>query len=105
VKNIIALAGTAVLPLDLVGCTSTATTPGDFPSGDLTIIVPFAPGGPTDTMARTVAAQMEKDLGATTLVVNKEGATGAVAMQSMLASMSPDTISERIKLPQARQYL
>lgn len=84
-KKLITLASAAVLSLPLVGCASKAASTGEFPSRDVTIIVPFAAGGPTDNMARTIGAHLEKELGKQVLVVNREGATGAIAMQAMLA--------------------
>ena len=49
-----------------------------FPDGAITIVVPFPPGGATDTTARLMEPQMSKVLGANIVVENKPGATGAI---------------------------
>ncbi|WP_105435318.1 Bug family tripartite tricarboxylate transporter substrate binding protein [Neorhizobium tomejilense] len=49
-----------------------------FPDGPITIIVPFPPGGATDTTARFMEPHMSKILGANIIVENKPGATGAI---------------------------
>lgn len=49
-----------------------------FPSRPLTIICPWGAGGATDTIARIVAAIMEKELGQPANVVNRTGGGGAV---------------------------
>ncbi len=50
-----------------------------WPSKPITLIVPFAAGGPTDVVARTLAATMAKSLGQTVVVENKLGAGGTLA--------------------------
>jgi tripartite-type tricarboxylate transporter receptor subunit TctC len=49
-----------------------------FPEKPVTIVVPFPPGGSTDTIARTMANSMTKSLGQTFVVENQPGATGAI---------------------------
>ncbi len=49
-----------------------------FPSKPVTLVVPFAPGGPTDAMARTLANAIKPVLGQTMLVDNKPGAGGNI---------------------------
>ncbi|WP_291842222.1 tripartite tricarboxylate transporter substrate binding protein BugD [Bradyrhizobium sp.] len=51
-----------------------------FPSRPLTIIVPFAAGGPSDVMARILAERMKVTLGEQILVENVTGAAGSVAV-------------------------
>jgi tripartite-type tricarboxylate transporter receptor subunit TctC len=45
-----------------------------YPDRIVRIVVPFAPGGGTDVIARTLAQEMAKDLGATVIIENKTGA-------------------------------
>jgi tripartite-type tricarboxylate transporter receptor subunit TctC len=50
-----------------------------YPSRNITLVVPFAAGGPTDVVARTVGAAMSKSLGQAVVVENKTGAGGTLA--------------------------
>lgn len=50
----------------------------DFPSKPITIIVPFAAGGPTDTVARLVGQAMGKSLNQTVVIENYGGAGGTI---------------------------
>ncbi|HEU0202207.1 MAG TPA: tripartite tricarboxylate transporter substrate-binding protein, partial [Burkholderiaceae bacterium] len=50
----------------------------NFPQKPLTLVVPFAPGGPTDAMARTLSAAIKADLGQPMVVDNKPGAGGNI---------------------------
>jgi len=65
------------------------TPAGAFPTQPIQVIVPFAPGGSTDIVARTLAPAMERTLGQPVIIVNRPGAAGAVGLQS-LASAQPD---------------
>jgi tripartite-type tricarboxylate transporter receptor subunit TctC len=55
-----------------------ARAQGQFPSRTITIIVPFAAGGPTDTVTRLTAEAMGRDLGQTVVVENVGGAGGTL---------------------------
>jgi tripartite-type tricarboxylate transporter receptor subunit TctC len=61
----------------------------DYPSRTLTMVVPFAAGGPTDTVARLVAESMSKDLGQQVVVENVGGAGGTLGA-GRVASADPD---------------
>src|SRR5215467_689606 len=52
----------------------------EFPDRPITMIVPFAAGGPTDTIARIVGEQMSKTLGQSVLVENVAGAGGTTGI-------------------------
>lgn len=57
---------------------------GEYPTEDITLYVPYAPGGPTDLAARTVGDCLAEDFGATVVAENREGASGALGMQAMI---------------------
>jgi tripartite-type tricarboxylate transporter receptor subunit TctC len=50
-----------------------------FPSRPITLIVPFAAGGPTDVLARILAEHMRTTLGQTVVIENVTGASGTIA--------------------------
>lgn len=60
-----------------------------FPTRTMTIVVPTAPGGGNDAMARILAQKMSEDLAQTVIVENKPGANGAIA-SSYVAREKPD---------------
>jgi tripartite-type tricarboxylate transporter receptor subunit TctC len=57
---------------------STASA-ADYPNRNITLVVPFAPGGTTDIVARLVGEHMAKTLGQSIIVENDAGAGGTVA--------------------------
>ena len=60
-----------------------------WPNRSIRFVVPFAPGGTSEIVARTVAAELSKLLGQTVYVENKPGGAGVVAMQEV-AKSAPD---------------
>ncbi len=60
-----------------------------YPSRTITLVVPFAAGGPTDIVARTLGAAMAKTLGQTVVIDNKVGAGGTIA-STAVARAAPD---------------
>ena len=67
----------AALPASLAAGRAAADT---YPSKPITLIVPFAAGGPTDTMARIVGERMGKELGQQFIIDNTTGAAGTIAV-------------------------
>ncbi|MEZ5642905.1 MAG: tripartite tricarboxylate transporter substrate binding protein [Burkholderiaceae bacterium] len=54
------------------------------PTRPINLIVPWAAGGSTDQVTRVVAAELEKSLGQTIVIVNQPGASGAIGTKSAL---------------------
>ncbi len=68
---------------------STEDALAGYPDRIVRIVVPFAPGGGTDVVARTLAQEMTKDLGVSVMIENKPGAGTIVGSQAVAAS-EPD---------------
>ena len=75
----------AALGLALAAITARA----EFPDKPIRLIVPFAPGGVTDTSGRLVAEALGKRLGQPIVVENKAGASGNIGTQQV-ANAAPD---------------
>lgn len=60
-----------------------------YPSKPITFVIPFAAGGPTDMLGRTLAAKLSDVIGEKVIVENRAGAGGSVAAQSVKRS-APD---------------
>ena len=60
-----------------------------YPERPIRLVVPFAPGGGTDAVARILAQEMEKDLGASIFVENRPGAGTIIGTQAVAVSQ-PD---------------
>jgi tripartite-type tricarboxylate transporter receptor subunit TctC len=61
----------------------------DYPTRTITLIVPFAPGGSTDVIARVVAEAMRAALGVPVIVENRAGAGGSIGT-GVVARAYPD---------------
>lgn len=64
---------------------------GGWPNKPLRLVVPFAPGGSSEIVARAVAGEMFKTLGQNVFVENKPGAAGNIAMQEVANSSDGHT--------------
>ncbi|MDH4985205.1 tripartite tricarboxylate transporter substrate-binding protein [Aminobacter anthyllidis] len=79
--SLTAAATLAVFPL--------AANAQTYPERTITVVVPFAAGGPTDTVTRLVAESMSKDLGQQVIVENVGGAGGTLGA-GRVAAADPD---------------
>jgi tripartite-type tricarboxylate transporter receptor subunit TctC len=77
-------AGAAALP-----AVSRAAFAQAYPSRPITMVVPFAAGGPTDVIGRVLAERMRSTLGQTVVVENTTGAGGTIGA-GRLARAAPD---------------
>ncbi len=79
----------ALLAAAAVSRPAGSATAQPYPSRPVTMIVPFAAGGPTDTIARIVGARMAQSLGQPVIIENVAGAAGTIAF-SRVARAAPD---------------
>jgi len=77
----------------LAGCAALAVAfaaaAEDYPTHPISVVVPFAPGGPTDTVTRLVGQAMSKSLGQTIIVENAAGAGGTIGVEKVVRA-KPD---------------
>jgi tripartite-type tricarboxylate transporter receptor subunit TctC len=84
-----ALRITPVLAAVHIAFIATAATAQEYPTQTITMVVPFAAGGPTDTVGRLVAEKMSADLGQQIIVENVGGAGGTLGA-GQVAAAEPD---------------
>jgi tripartite-type tricarboxylate transporter receptor subunit TctC len=82
------LAGAAAC-LALVVSAATAASAQSYPTRQITLVVPFAPGGPADFLGRLIGLKMSEDLGQQIVVDNRPGANTIIGAQAV-AKASPD---------------
>ena len=89
----------AALALAAVLAPATATAQG-WPERPVRLLVPFAPGGVTDSLARISAEWLTRRLGQTVIVENRPGANGAIAVEAVARSPADGYTLLMAPLPQ-----
>lgn len=79
----------AVIAAALLALSSGIGAAPDYPTRPVTIVVPFAAGGPVDTVARILSAHMQQSLGQPVIVENVAGAGGSIGV-ARVAHARPD---------------
>lgn len=76
----------AMIPALLLaaGMPAVTTAQEDYPSRDITLILPFGPGGIADITSRVVADALGKKIGRQIIIMNQPGAAGSVAARAAL---------------------
>lgn len=80
---------TATIAVSALGLTACGGDDGDYPSEDITFVVPFGTGGANDQIARAFAQELEAELGVNVNVENREGG-GATIGTSYVVNSDPD---------------
>lgn len=83
------LAATALPALAIKAAHAQNSSVDDYPSRQVTFVVPFAPAGGTDVLARLLAQKLEQALGKPFVVENRPGA-GTVLATNFVAKSPPD---------------
>lgn len=78
-RSLVALAAALVVP-------ATTLAQGAWPNKPVRIVVPFAPGGTTDILARTIAPELSKAFGQSFVVENRGGAGGNIGAEVVAKS-------------------
>jgi len=79
----------ALVGIALAAFVQAASAQGGYPNRTITMVVGFAPGGGTDSVARVVAKKLGESIGQTVVVENKPAAGGTVATHQV-AKSAPD---------------
>jgi tripartite-type tricarboxylate transporter receptor subunit TctC len=77
------------LGLTLIAAATPVLAQSTYPTKPIRLIVPFAPGGVTDTSGRLIAEQLSRRIGQSIIVENKAGASGNIGA-AMVANSEPD---------------
>ena len=79
-----------VLPVGMaLALACAAASAQQFPTRPIRVIVPFAPGGPSDLLARTVGQKLTESWGQSVIIENRTGANGIVGCE-LVAKSPPD---------------
>ncbi len=79
-----------ILALALTAAVSAGAFAQAFPSKPITLVVPFAAGGPTDLVARQLAEALRKPLGGASVVVENAAGAGGTIGATKVARAAPD---------------
>uniref|UniRef100_UPI0022B822B0 Bug family tripartite tricarboxylate transporter substrate binding protein n=1 Tax=Rhodoferax ferrireducens TaxID=192843 RepID=UPI0022B822B0 len=82
-RRFLLAAAVAVSPIKLL---SSAYAQQTFPTRAVQLVVPFPPGGVTDALARLLGNELQAALGQPFIVINKPGASGAIAAEFVKGS-------------------
>ena len=80
-KHLASVLALATACAGLLAAAPAAQADTAFPSKPMMLVVPFPPGGPTDVVARTLAAEMKDRMGQPMIVENRAGAGGNIGAE------------------------
>ena len=87
------------LPLSAAAQSATTSSAQAWPTRTVRIIVPFAPGGGTDTVARFLAAKFPEQMGGTWVVENRSSAGGLIGAD-LVSKAAPDGYTLLVTSPE-----
>ena len=82
-------AAAAVLALAMMLAAIGAAAAADYPARNVTLVVPYPPGGGVDAMARVVAAKLSEAVHAQFIVDNRPGAGGTIGTRAIASTPPP----------------
>ena len=78
-----------VIVITIVTLAAAPTQAQDYPARSIRVVLPFAPGGGTDILARVLSQRLQESMGQTVLVDNRAGAGGNIGAE-IVAKSAPD---------------